>query len=71
MAEDHDSAKAKDIDSLSSVSSSITYGKTPRLKVSRYSLTGEPDDGKLSSPVLRGGEHGDVCPLTRLGGMGR
>ncbi len=55
MAEDHDSTKAKDINSLSSVSSSITDGKTPRLKVSRYSLTGEPDDGKLSSPVQREG----------------
>ena len=25
----------------------------------------EPDDEQLSSPVLRGGRHGDVCLLTR------
>ena len=26
-----------------------------------------PDDEQLSSPVLRGGGHGDVCLLTRQG----
>ena len=25
----------------------------------------EPDEGRPSSPVLRGGGSGDVCPLTR------
>ena len=55
MATDHESAKAKDVDTLSPMSSSVTCGKTPGFKVSRYSLAGEPDDGKLSSPVRREG----------------